>query len=129
MNPTEFLIRLIAAFLLVVFVVLRWALGPYLTDAHIPDPESGEVKFTSGLLSVFFGTGRPGEWTLVSLFMARAFLGMMLVSWVLIPAARFFADVNLRYLQLAAVILCGGLSVGCFFLSLLIELVYYRSFV
>ncbi|MBE8158490.1 MAG: hypothetical protein HAW59_03755 [Betaproteobacteria bacterium] len=120
MNPVEFLTRLIISFVLIIFLVLRWALGPYITGAHLPDGD-----FNSGLLSVFFGTVRAGEYTFVALFSMRAFIGMALVSWVLIPAARFFIDANFRYLQVAAIIGCLGAATVCFFLTLLIQLFYY----
>ena len=118
MNHGEFLFRLLAGGAIFFFAVLTWAVGPYVNDAHVV----GGEPLNAPIMSVFFGTAQPRGVTVIALLLARGCLGMALASWIAIPAARYFYDVDFRPLARAAVIVFMTCSVAAFMGSLLAHL-------
>lgn len=120
MNSVEFTIRVFLGATILIFGVLAWALGPYLQGVHLP-----RGGFEAPIVSIFLGTAKAKEYTIISLLFSRASISMALFSWVTIPALRFFADADFRPLARAGVIVFSWGAIGLFLLAIALHIFYY----
>lgn len=121
MNLSEFITRLCVGVALFVFGVLVWALGPYLAGVHA----SGGEEFYAPILSIFFGTNKPATPAVVGFLLSRGCFTMAIVSWIVIPAARYFVNADFTPLARAGFIVFMAASVAFFLGSLLLHFVLY----
>ena len=124
MNPLEFFIRAVAALGAFVMLVVIWAIVPYLNGVH--DIDSG-VKLHAPMLSIFFGNKIPGGWIVLLFLVSRAFFGLVIVSLLLIPALRFFADSDFRPLMRAIAIILFGISAAAFLGGLVAQFAFQAA--
>ncbi|MGU9950875.1 MAG: hypothetical protein ACNYPH_00910 [Gammaproteobacteria bacterium WSBS_2016_MAG_OTU1] len=122
MSPVEFMLRVIGAFAILIFLVLFWAVVPYLQGVHLPN---SPAEFEAPLLTIIFGTTQPKLVTVSLLLFSRFCFGMAAAAFVLLPALRFFVDADFRPLARAAVIVFFGSSTVAFFAAILAHLVFY----
>ena len=83
------------------FLIIRWALVPYLTDASIDTP----------VVSIFLGNKDATSWTRDLLLLARAFLGASLALYIFMPALSLFGDFDLTILRRDLCLALLGLSI------------------
>ena len=122
MNPTEFIMRIIGGVLSLIFLVLLWALVPYINGVH-------EVAggLDTPIVSVFFGRTEPRPIVTILLLLSRGSFGLMVSGWLLIPTIQFFTGLNFRPLARAAVIVFMSCSTATFFGALILHFLHQRG--
>lgn len=122
MNPMEFIMRIISGVLALIFLVLLWALVPYINGAH-------EVAggLNTPVVSIFFGRTEPRPIVIILLLLSRGSFGLMISSWLLIPTIQFFTGLNFRPLARAAVIVLMSCSTATFFGALILHFLHQRG--
>lgn len=121
MSKNEFILRQILGVIILVFMVIKWAIIPYAENAHVV----GGASLDTYVISIFFGNHTPRGITVLMLLAARAFIGLALAFWVLVPGLRFLIDADFNPLARASVILFSGISVLMFVGSLVVHFVFY----
>ena len=76
MNVLNAVTRIVLTLAVILFLIIRWALVPYLTDASIDTP----------VVSIFLGNKDATSWTRDLLLLARAFLDASLALYIFMPA-------------------------------------------
>ena len=89
MNVLNAVTRIVLTLAVILFLIIRWALVPYLTDASINAP----------VVSIFLGNKDPISWTRDLLLLARAFLGASLALYIFMPTLSLFGDFDLIILR------------------------------
>ncbi|MDM5147644.1 hypothetical protein NQX30_04575 [Candidatus Persebacteraceae bacterium Df01] len=116
MNTFEFFIRLALSVIVLFFMVLGWALVPYINDEPI----------NTGFISVFFGAESVSGFTRNVLLLSRGCLGLTVLSWIFVPSWQFFYDTDFSPLARAFVIIFSSLTVIAFFGALLYHISFSR---
>ena len=122
MNFFEFIIRVVVAIAILVFLVVVWAWLPYVNNAHIPD--KGE-DLVIGFSSFFYGSTLPKGYPAIAILLSRALLGLGLAVWIIIPSFRFFADLDFKPLARNLFIIILGVCIVVYISSIVVHVGYY----
>lgn len=116
MSIIEFIIRLGVTMALLFWLVLRWAVVPYLDS---------DMSLDLTIVSTFFGNREPVSWVRDLLLASRFFFGLTLTTYVFLPALCMFVEFDHRPYTSSIAIILGGLTVLCFFGSLVIQQLFF----
>lgn len=116
MNFLNMIFRLALSGVVFVFLVVIWAVVPYLDKT---------VDLDLTVISVFYGNTAPTGIVRDLLLASRGLFGMMIVVYIFIPAFLFFFQFAAEEYAKVLSLILGFLCIGAFFASLIVYQLFH----